>query len=67
MSPSSVKRTELIKTIFPLPFVKTNITLRHMDYCDVSPCARKCPAAAGYSLNIKRVMCNAVSPQVKTT
>ena len=32
MSPSSVKRTELIKTNFPLPFVKKNITLEHMDY-----------------------------------
>ena len=67
MSPSSVKRTELIKKIFPLPFVKTNITLRHMDHCDVSPCARKCPVAAGYSLSKLRVMCNVVSPQVKAT
>ena len=62
-----MKRTELIKTNFPLPFVKTNITLGHMDYCDVSPCAQKCPAAAGYSLNKLSVMCNVVSPQVKTT
>ena len=31
------------------------------------PCPQKCPAAAGYSLNKFRVMCNAVSPQVKTT
>ena len=30
-------------------------------------CPQKCPAAAGYSLNKFRVMCNAVSPQVKTT
>ena len=67
MSPSSVKRTELIKTNSPLTFEKTNITLGHMDYCGVSPCARKCPAAAGYSLNKLRVMCNVVSPQVKTT
>ena len=65
MSPSSVKRTELIKTNFPLPFVKTNITLGHMDYCDVSPCARKCPAAAGYTLNKLRVMCNVVKPSSK--
>ena len=40
MSSSSVKRTELIKTNSPLPFVKTNITLGHMDYYDVSPCAK---------------------------
>ena len=63
MSPSSVKRTELIKTNFPLPFVKKNITLGHMDYCEVFPFAQKCPAAAGYSLNKLRVMCNVVSPQ----
>ena len=67
MSPSSVKRTQLIKTNFPLPFVKKNITLGHMDYCEVFPCPQKCPAAAGYSLNKLRVMCNVVSPQVKTT
>ena len=40
ISPSSVKRTELIKTNSPLPFVKTNITLGHMDYYGVSPCAK---------------------------
>ena len=67
LSPSSVKRTQLIKTNFPLPFVKKNITLGHMDYCEVFPCPQKCPAAAGYSLNKLRVMCNVVSPQVKTT
>ena len=67
LSPSSVKRTQLIKTNFPLPFVKKNITLGHMDYCEVFPFAQKCPAAAGYSLNKLRVMCNVVSPQVKTT
>ena len=37
-----------------------------MDYCDVFLCAHKCPAAAGYSLNKLCVMCNVVSPQVKT-
>ena len=62
-----MKRTELIKTNSPLPFVKTNITLGHMDYCGVFPCTQKCPAAAGYSLNKLRVMYNVVSPQVKTT
>ena len=40
MSSSSVKRTELIKTNSPLPFVKTNITLGHTDYCEVFPCAK---------------------------
>ena len=40
MSSSSVKRTELIKTNSPLPFVKTNITLGHMDYCELFPCAK---------------------------
>ena len=67
MSPALVKGTELIKTNVLLPLVKTNITLEHMDYFDVSPYARKCPAAASYSLNKLRVICNVVSHQVNMT